>query len=105
MPRLRAREKTDLSEGSWGKCENCGTETVVRPVEAFSVFKLGEEAASRGFYKLCFKCEGPKILWTDKTYGAIRSPMYIPRNEIDSFVENYFKDIIRKLRPSKEGET
>ena len=102
MPRLRSNEKTDLTDGFWGKCENCETETIVRRVEAFSVMSLGKEKASRGFYKICFKCEGPKILWKSKEYGSMRSPIYMESEELDLLIADYFKDIIQKLRPSKE---
>jgi len=103
MPRLRAREKTDLSDGGWGKCENCEKETIVRPVEAFSAISLGKEKASRGWYKLCFKCAGPVILWKSKEYGSMRSPMRIPYDKLDQFIADYFKGTIRKVG-SKEDE-
>jgi len=86
--RLRKGEKTDLDAAYIGTCENCGKETWVRREE---VKDMMFRDISRGFADLCFKCFGPRILWKSKEYGNIRSPMNIPLNELDQFLEDYFK--------------
>jgi len=90
--KLKKGKRYDLEDGHIGTCENCEKETWVRPVEAFSAIKLGRENQSRGFYNICFKCEGPHVLWTSKEYGAMRSPMMIPHDQLDDFLIDYFKN-------------
>ena len=98
MPRLRVNEKTDLEQSYMGTCENCGKENVrVRRIEAIGMFK-----ESRGHYDLCFKCVGPQILWKSKEYGDMKSPMDIPYNELDAFLEKYFSKDDLKVGDTKE---
>ena len=84
-------ERYDLDDAYKGTCENCGSETWVRPVEVFSAISLGRVKASRGFNKLCFKCFGPRIIWKSKQYGDMRSPMNIPYDQLDDFLVDHFK--------------
>jgi len=86
--RLRKGERTDLEEAYIGTCENCGKETWVRREE---VKDMMFKEISRGYVDLCFKCFGPQILWSNKTQGNIRSPANIPLDELDKFLEEYFK--------------
>ena len=90
--KLRSRERTDLDDAFKGTCENCEKKTWVRRVEYFSAISLGRERQSRGFMNLCFKCDGPKILWISKEYGNMRSPAGIPYKELDDFLNKYFSD-------------
>jgi len=88
--KLRSGERTDLDDAFKGTCENCGHETWVRRVEYFSAIKLGRVNQSRGFMDLCFKCDGPKILWVSKEYGNMRSPISISYGGLDVFLSEYF---------------
>ena len=92
MLRLRKGETSDLYEAFKGTCANCGQETWVRRIEYFSAIKLGRVNQSRGFMDMCFKCDGPKILWKSKEYGNMRSPANIPYEELDTFLEKYFSE-------------
>ena len=96
--KLRSGERTDLDEAFKGTCENCGHETWVRRVEYFSAIKLGRENQSRGFVNLCFKCDGPKILWISKEYGNMRSPASIPYEKLDEFLSKYFSSKSKEFR-------
>jgi len=100
--KLRSGEKTDLDEAFRGTYKNCGNETWVRRVEYFSAIKLGRENQSRGFMDLCFKCDGPKILWNSKEYGNMRSPAGIPYEELDGFLSKYFSSKSDSLRSKEE---
>lgn len=93
MPR---KQRTDLQDGFWGVCENCNKETWVRRIESFDRFHRG----SRGFFNLCYKCFGPRILWR-KGGLEMKSPMDIPYDELDDFLTKYFSDI----RGSSDSKT
>ena len=67
-----------------GTCEDCGRENVkVRPVEAFSMFARPSRESSRGFYKLCFKCFGPRVTFTSrgKEFYAPTNIIHAPDGE------------------------
>ena len=60
---VRTRQNDKYETYQIGTCEDCGRENVkVRPVEAYSWMSR----ASRGFYKLCFKCFGPRVTFTSR---------------------------------------
>jgi len=86
---IKKNKRYDLKDGHKGTCENCGEETWVRPVEVFSVFRLGREQASRGFYKICFKCQSPRMIWNSKQHGEMKSPVYDMSWET---IDEYFKN-------------
>ena len=86
--KLRQGEKTDLEDAFFGTCKNCGKETWVRREE---IKDMMFKEISRGYADLCFKCFGPRILWKSKERGNMRSPANIPLDELDRFLEDYFK--------------
>ena len=86
--RLRNTDKLDLENAQKGICENCNNETWVRRIEATDVM----HGKSRGFYNICFKCFGPQILWR-KGGMKISSPLGVPYDELDDFLEKYFAEV------------
>jgi len=83
--RLRKNDKLDLENAEMRVCENCKNETWVRRIEAKDVMHGG----NRGFYRICFKCFGPQILWR-KGRMKMSSPLGVPYDELDDFLEKYF---------------
>ena len=104
MPRLRVGEKTDLKGARRGKCAECGRETYVRSVEYYSMFARPSRETSRGFMNICYKCFGPRILWKSKEHGDMQTPMNIPYEKLDEFIQDYFKDrfLIHKVGEPKD---
>ena len=89
--KLRSGERTDLEDAQNGICENCERETKVRRVEAYSMFAMASRESSRGFYNLCYKCFGPRIIWS-KGGKEYRSPISVPYNELDEFLRKHFQE-------------
>lgn len=82
--KLRKNDKLDLEQGQKGICENCKKETWIRRVEA-----VGHGGQKRGWYKMCYKCYGPQILWRQGR-TKMSSPLGVPYDELDDFLEKYF---------------
>ena len=55
-----------------GACENCKQIKPIRPIQAIGW--IAKE--SRGWFGLCFSCEGPHIFWKYSEHGrTYRSPV------------------------------
>ena len=78
----RPRKGDKYESYSLGICENCKRENVkIRRVHAISWMSK----ASRGWYKICFDCIGPRVFWK-KGGRTIESPTNLIRTP-DGLVE------------------
>jgi len=61
---------SDRSEAREGTCEQCGAKTLVRRVQSVG---FGKE--SRGHFKLCFDCFGPRVRFIGRDGKEYEAPL------------------------------
>ena len=74
---------TDLDNAKKGTCENCNTEDVwLRRVESTGG---GFGSAGRGFFDICFDCDGPVKYWF-KGQLKMESPLSWPKEKVQDYL-------------------
>jgi len=81
----KKKQTTDMDSYSIDVCKNCGETTKVRDVEAYGMFVRASRESSRGFYKICYRCFGPRVIWY-KGRTEYRSPMNISDEDLEKFM-------------------